>query len=154
MTDKPILDACCGARMFWFDKGDPRVVFQDCRELDTTLCNGQHFVVSPDVMGDFRNMDFPDDSFRLVVFDPPHLRRASQKSWLAKKYGVLTGDWENDLRKGFAECMRVLKPRGVLIFKWSEGQIKLKDVLKLFPERPLFGNRCGKTAVWLVWMKD
>ncbi len=25
---KPILDACCGGKMFYFDKNDPRVLFQ------------------------------------------------------------------------------------------------------------------------------
>nr|DAP26791.1 MAG TPA: hypothetical protein [Caudoviricetes sp.] len=151
--DKPILDACCGARMFWFDKENPRVVFQDCRTVDDTLCDGRRLEVKPDVVGDFRYMIFPDDSFRLVVFDPPHLRRVGKTSWLAKKYGVLTDDWKDDLRKGFAECMRVLESRGVLIFKWNEEQISITDVLKLFPQQPLFGNRRGKT-VWLVWMKD
>ena len=27
-----ILDACCGSRMFWFDKQNPDVVFADNRE--------------------------------------------------------------------------------------------------------------------------
>lgn len=26
---KPIIDVCCGSRMFWFDKQDPAVVFMD-----------------------------------------------------------------------------------------------------------------------------
>ncbi len=34
----PILDACCGGKMFYFDKNDPRVLFQDIREVETTLC--------------------------------------------------------------------------------------------------------------------
>lgn len=33
---KPILDACCGARMFYFDKEDKRIVFQDIRELSVS----------------------------------------------------------------------------------------------------------------------
>nr|DAF68779.1 MAG TPA: putative AdoMet-dependent methyltransferase [Caudoviricetes sp.] len=28
---KPILDMCCGSRMFWFDRQDNRVVFSDIR---------------------------------------------------------------------------------------------------------------------------
>ena len=32
ITDgKPILDACCGSRMFWFDKDNPFVEFMDIR---------------------------------------------------------------------------------------------------------------------------
>ena len=48
--------------------------------------------------------------------------------------------------------MRVLKKYGVLIFKWSEHQISTADVLKIIPEKPLFGNRRGKT-IWMVFMK-
>ena len=40
----------------------------------------------------------------------------------------------------------------VLVFKWSDNQIKLKKILELFPERPLFGNQNNKTH-WLVFMK-
>ena len=29
--DKPILDACCGGKMFYFDKHDPRVLFHSER---------------------------------------------------------------------------------------------------------------------------
>ena len=31
MEDKKILDACCGSRMFWFDKNNPDVLFIDKR---------------------------------------------------------------------------------------------------------------------------
>lgn len=41
-----ILDACCGGRMFWFDKAHPDAVYMDNRRLDTITSNGQHFVVS------------------------------------------------------------------------------------------------------------
>ena len=33
-----ILDACCGGKMFYFDKSDERVLFQDIRSFETTLC--------------------------------------------------------------------------------------------------------------------
>ena len=49
-----ILDACCGSRMFWFDKENPDVVFADNRELETTLCDGRKLVIKPDVKMDFR----------------------------------------------------------------------------------------------------
>ena len=29
--DKIILDACCGSRMFWFDKNNPAALFVDIR---------------------------------------------------------------------------------------------------------------------------
>ena len=60
-------------------------------------------------------------------FDLPHLLKAGDNSWLAKKYGKLTDEWEIDIKQGFDECMRVLKPNGTLIFKWNEQQIKLRE---------------------------
>ena len=70
---KPILDVCCGSKMFYFDKNNPNVVFMDCRELEDTLCDGRKLEIKPDIIGDFRNIPFPDNTFHLVVFDPPHL---------------------------------------------------------------------------------
>ena len=147
-----ILDACCGSKMFWFDTSRHATVFMDNRELDTELCDGRRLVIKPDVVADFRDMPFPDETFALVVFDPPHLVSAGAKSWLALKYGVLGKDWREDLRKGFAECFRVLKPDGVLVFKWSEYQVPLKDILALTDEKPLFGERRGKTH-WMIFIK-
>lgn len=148
-----VLDACCGGRAFWFDKADKRALFVDNRTVETTLCDGRRFVVAPDMIADFRELPFPDASFPLVVFDPPHLRQAGTDSWLRVKYGILGLDWRDDLRRGFAECFRVLKPSGTLIFKWSETQIITSDVLPLAePYRPLFGNRRGK-AMWVVFQK-
>ena len=150
---KPILDACCGSRMFWFDKKNPNVVFMDNRELEAKLCDGRTLEIAPDIVGDFRNMPFADNSFYLVVFDPPHLIHAGESSWLAKKYGKLDEKmWRNDLRQGFKECMRVLKPNGTLVFKWNEDQISVGECALCFGEEPLFGFRRGKT-VFLVFMK-
>lgn len=149
-----ILDACCGSRMFYFDKTNPNVTFMDIRELKDTLCDGRKLEIKPDIIGDFRNMPFENNIFDLVVFDPPHLIRAGKNSWLAKKYGMLDFDnWENDLSDGFNECMRVLKPSGTLIFKWNEQQIKLKEVLKCFGQNPLFGDKRSKTH-WLIFIKE
>ncbi len=151
---KPILDACCGSRMFWFDRECPGVTFMDCREEEHTLCDGRSLKIHPDVVGDFRQMPFPDASYRLVVFDPPHLLQAGAESWLAKKYGKLNREtWREDIRQGFAECFRVLEPGGFLIFKWCEEQVKLSEVLRLAPCRPLFGHRRSKTH-FVVFTKE
>lgn len=45
-TYKPILDACCGGKMFYFDKNDSRVLFQDIRDVETTLCDGNTYLGS------------------------------------------------------------------------------------------------------------
>lgn len=150
---KRILDACCGSRMFWFDKQNEDVVYMDNRELEDTLCDGRKLIVSPDLTADFRDMPFVDESFYLVVFDPPHLMKVGDESWLAKKYGKLNESWQGDIKAGFQECLRVLKPNGTLIFKWNEEQIKTSEVIKAIGHKPLFGNRRAKTH-WLVFMKS
>ncbi|MFB5518887.1 class I SAM-dependent methyltransferase [Enterococcus casseliflavus] len=149
---KKILDACCGSRMFWFDKQNPNVTFMDIRRHYEELETGHVIDVNPDIVGDFRDMPFESDTFDMVVFDPPHLIHAGDNSWLAKKYGKLDELWPEDIRQGFAECMRVLKPNGSLIFKWNEDQISLQEVLAAIGEQPLFGNKRSKTH-WLVFMK-
>lgn len=151
MTPK-ILDACCGSRMFWFDKQNPYTTYMDIRKEYEELPTGHVIDVNPDIIGDFRDMPFPDNEFDLVVFDPPHLKRAGDNSWLAKKYGRLDELWPYDINQGFSECMRVLKPAGTLIFKWNEDQIPLDEVLEAIGERPLFGNNRSKTH-WLVFVK-
>lgn len=152
-TNKKILDVCCGSKMFWFDKTNENTVYMDNRTLETTLCDGRNLVVEPDIVADFRNIPFQDQSFKLVVFDPPHLIHAGENSWLAKKYGVLDiNTWKEDLKQGFQECMRVLEDYGILIFKWSDEQIPFREVLKAIDYKPLFGDKRGKTR-WVVFMK-
>ncbi len=150
--DKLILDACCGSKMFWFDKENPYTVFMDNRQLEDTLCDGRKLIINPDVAADFKNIPYADRSFKLVVFDPPHLIQGGATSWLVKKYGKLPKEWPAELKQGFDECMRVLDDYGVLIFKWNEEQIKLSEILKAIRYKPLFGNKRAKTH-WLVFMK-
>lgn len=149
---RPILDACCGSRMFWFDKDNPFVDFMDIRFEECTLSDGQLCIVHPNIIGNFTSMPFPNKSFKLVVFDPPHLVWAGRTANLYKKYGKLDTNWKTELAKGFNECFRVLDDYGVLILKWSECQLKLKSVLKLVDREPLFGHRRGKT-IWVAFMK-
>lgn len=157
-----ILDPCCGSRMWWFDRDHPDVLYGDRRAETVTVTDRSHredgqrsIQVHPDMLMDFRALPFPDGAFKLVAFDPPHLVRAGPKSWLAAKYGKLGKDWQEDMRKGFAECFRVLATDGVLVFKWNEVQVRVADVLALTPHRPLFGHTSGKKANthWMVFMK-
>ncbi len=139
--------------MFWFKKNNENTVYMDIRELEDTLCDGRKLVIKPDVMGDFKDIPYADNSFKLAVFDPPHLIRAGENSWLAKKYGKLNIDtWPQEIKQGFDECMRVLEPYGLLVFKWNEDQIKLRDVIKAINYTPLFGDKRSKTH-WMVFMK-
>jgi SAM-dependent methyltransferase len=158
-----VLDPCCGSRMMWFDRNHPDVVFGDRRSEVITITDRSHgnasgtriLRIEPDAVFDFRELPYQDGAFKLVAFDPPHLVRAGPRSWLAAKYGKLGQDWRDDLRSGFAECFRVLATDGVLVFKWNETQIKLREVLALTMHQPLFGNTSGKNAGthWMVFMK-
>lgn len=160
---KRVLDPCCGSRMMWFDRQNPDVVFGDRRTETLTVTDNSRgnasglrtIRIEPDTTLDFRALPYPDGSFKLVAFDPPHLVQAGPRSWLAAKYGKLSDNWRDDLRQGFSECFRVLDGDGVLVFKWNETQVKLSEVLALTPHEPLFGNTSGKRAGthWLVFMK-
>jgi len=158
----PVLDATCGSRAMWFDKADKRAVFFDRRDEDLPLPkgkawpNGGTLRVRPDVQGDFRKMPFPDESFRLVVFDPPHMMKTEDGSNICKFYGRLLPDWEGDLAAAFGECFRVLKDNGVLVFKWCSIEIPVVRVIALAPIPPLFGHTSGKRQQthWMTFLKQ
>ena len=146
----------------WFDRQNPLVEFGDIRAETLTVTDRSHkkdgtrtLQIAPDTRVDFRSMPYADGTFRLIAFDPPHLVRAGPKSWLAAKYGKLGNDWRDDLRRGFAECFRVLASEGVLIFKWNETQVPLREVLSLTQVKPLFGHTSGRKGHthWITFMK-
>lgn len=92
--------------MFYFDKNDPDVLFQDIRQIETTLCDGRKFTVKPDIIADFTSMPYPDESFRMVVFDPPHLKysgsKKEAKNWQMVKYGFIPAHgWKELLQRDF-----------------------------------------------------
>jgi hypothetical protein len=152
----PILDMCCGSRMFWFDKNDSRAVFSDIRAEEHTLCDGRKLVIRPDLIADFRALPFADSSFHVVVFDPPHLERVGDSAWMGKKYGRLNKDsWRDDIRAGFIEAFRVLRQNGTLIFKWNETQIPVSQIIALTDVKPIIWQRTGKNdkTHWIIFLK-
>lgn len=147
-----ILDACCGSQLFYFDKSRDDIITMDIRKEKYEI-HGKKVNVSPNIVGDFRNMPFENETFHHVIFDPPHLKSPGKNSIMYAQYGGLDRNtWEEDLSKGFSECWRVLKPNGTLVFKWSDHDAGVGDVLKLFEEKPIYGHRRGKT-VWVVFVK-
>lgn len=161
MEKQKILDMTCGSKTIWFNKNHPAAIYFDKRRESMELYFGRartslhQLNVDPDVIGDFTALPFKNESFSLVVFDPPHLTGAKETAWLVKKYGKLDENWPKMLHDGFAEGMRVLKPDGVLIFKWSEYDIPAVDVWKAIGQKPLFGHHSGKksTTFWGCFMK-
>ena len=162
MAEKFILDATCGSRSIWFIKNQENTIYMDARQEEhyqewksTNRDSVRSCIVAPDVVADFTNMPFQDESFDLVVFDPPHLVKVAENAWTKKKYGKLPEQWQDLIHDGFWECMRVLRDRGTLVFKWSETQISTRDVINAIDKEPLFGHRSGKkmNTHWLCFMK-
>jgi SAM-dependent methyltransferase len=160
MTKKVVLDVTAGLRSMWFDKNNPIAVFLDKdndvvlerRRVDYQKMRGmlgrprkiKGRITNATVVGDFRHLEFADETFQLVVFDPPHLQYLKESSLFGKRYGQMEAEtWPADLHAAFREMWRVLKPYGVLIFKWNDHDIPFKQVLRLAPERPLFGQISG-----------
>jgi len=156
MSELSILDMCCGSRIFWIDKQDDRAVFTDRREEQHVLCDGRTLQISPDIIADFRALPFADNTFAQVVFDPPHLDRVGENAWMKKKYCALDKKtWPDDIRAGFAEAFRVLRPHGTLIFKWNETQIPVSKVIALTDQKPTIWQRTGKSdkTHWILFLK-
>ena len=166
LMEKLILDVTCGDRTIWFQKHEPHTIYCDKRREEfegdfgkTLRADGKqkhrHLVINPDILCDFTDLPFDDESFSLVVFDPPHIENLSPNAWMRKSYGSLDGDWKPMIRKGFQECMRVLKIGGVLVFKWSDISISTRDIINVIGQNPLFGHRSGKkmNTHWMCFMK-
>ena len=164
-NDKFIMDAGCGGRFMWDNKDHPNTLYIDNRtEPKGINPHRPNFEVRPDKVMDWRSLDMPNKSFKLILWDPPHSKSLGKTSRMRLTYGSLGPEtWANDLSKGFKELWRVLDDYGTLVFKWNQSEIKLKDVLALFPVRPLFGDRgsakfcknkkTDSNTRWSVFMK-
>ena len=154
---KTVLDACCGGRFMWFDKQHPNALYIDIREVDEgTSTHRPKFCVKPDLIEDYRDLSFNDESFELIVWDIPH-KLKKDTGQISLKYGFLGENWEEDTAQGFREVWRSLKPSGVLVFKWNDLDVKVSEMLKLFPVQPLFGTRSKKgvnNTYWILFKKE
>jgi hypothetical protein len=130
---KWIIDLCCGGRHFWIDKECRESVFMDIRSVDQGAISIQpNWSVKPDLIGDYTDIPFNDDSFRLVIWDIPH-KIKSDSGIINLKYGSLGENWKSDLERGFTEINRILEDRGILIFKFNDLDIPFKEILSAFP---------------------
>jgi len=154
--NKYILDVCCGGKHFWFDQNQENTIFMDIRTAPKGIIEQQpNWNCTPDIVASFTDIPFDDETFHLVVFDPPHVV-TDGNGIITTKYGKLTKEWEQELVAGFKECMRVLKPQGVLQFKFNDVSININDLLGLFPNKPLFGTKTKKgtnNTFWFTYMK-
>lgn len=161
-----ILDATCGMKSIWYQKNHPFVTFMDVRKgnfmrKQTEGCkkiNDRIHRVNPDIVSDWQNIPFEDNHFDMVIFDPPHLivDRNKKPPAMANQYGFLYSDnWKQIISNGLKEIFRVLKPEGILIFKWCDTTKPISELLFLFPYQPLFGTRTGTSnhTHWIVFLK-
>jgi SAM-dependent methyltransferase len=150
-----ILDACCGGRMWWWDKAHPLATYMDISERPKgSVDHRPNWECRPDTIGDFRSMPFADESFQLVLFDPPHIVRPNPSGRIVATFGALSPETEqDDLRRGFAECWRVLVAGGTLVFKWGAGSID--RVKPHFPASPIVATRSprGGQTRWFIFYK-
>lgn len=165
IKDKKILDVTCGGRSIWFNKQHPLCLYCDKREVEYEQEFGKaqpstrHIRVHPDMLADFTDLPFEDNTFNLVVFDPPHIvSEKGNNRWLTKAYGHYESKEQalNSVRGGVRECMRVLKPYGTLILKWAETSIPTPEIIEAIGYEPLFGHKSGKKlgTNWLCFMKE
>jgi len=155
-----ILDATCGEKEMWFIKNHPCVTFMDKRKGKYTYssmkCTPHTVIVDPDVVSEWKDAPFPDETFDLILFDPPHIVQESKKGVMVNKYTQLNpDDWNIVLKEGIDKLFRILKEDGIFILKWDECSRKIDHVLKLFPYPPLFGTHTGlnNKNLWIVFLK-
>jgi hypothetical protein len=166
MTDKQILDATCGGRSIWHPKNKDRkdTLYIDKREKQPgfTGQEGRTLSIEPDEVQDFRNLPYEDETFKLVIFDPPHVIKENGmknlSGYVEKSYGALDAEtWQHDLKQGFEELFRVLETGGTLVFKFADNAADFKEVLDLAPVDPLLGTMTKKTSScenrWFVFQK-
>ena len=96
-----ILDVTCGDRTIWFQKNEPHTIYCDKRREEWDGMFGKvlnkqgkqkrrHLVIDPDIQCDFTDLPFPDNSFSLVVFDPPISRTYPRTHGCGKATDLLT----------------------------------------------------------------
>lgn len=166
MGSEAILDATCGGRSIWHASNKYRedTLYIDNRKEDPGFHGqeGRTYSVQPDQVEDFRDLPFDDESFKLVIFDPPHIVKEngmeSISGHIEKKYGALHAEtWQSDLKKGFEELFRVLEEGGTLVFKFADNHIDFQDILDLAPVDPLVGTMTKKSSScenrWFVFQK-
>lgn len=165
-----ILDATCGTKSMWFVKNHPLVTYIDKRSGNFLYWNKSKaektvVKINPDIVADWtKRLPFDDDSFDMIVFDPPHIIKNEESENPIKMevyYSFLPkSKWKSIIKNGVAELFRVLKPQGVFVFKWAETHADIDDIIRLFPYPPIFGNHTKElnkakndSVHWLIFLK-
>jgi hypothetical protein len=149
----------------WLNKHHPNAVYIDLRKAPKGhIQNGfnPNHEVMPDILMDFRNLAFPDKTFKLIYFDPPHLSTLTETSIMRKKFGILNAEtYQYDLKHAFRELWRVLADEGTLLVKWNDIEIPYKNLLSFSHVPPLVQNitagqkalKDGHRSYWFSFFK-
>jgi SAM-dependent methyltransferase len=111
LPEPHILDATVNDRRIW-GRGKSRYKYIGM-DIDPE--------VKPDVVGDNTDMPFEDESFDIIVYDPPHVPN-QRKSMFARPYGTGIksgpgGSMSHTYPPFLAEARRVLRHEGFLLVK-------------------------------------
>jgi len=123
-----ILDACCGGKSMYHSLNNQftqdEIVYIDIRK-GTFTCPYKGTiaaVIKPTILADCKHLPFRDNTFRLIIFDPPHLSTL-WKSDLEARYGSIdVANFRLMLRAVNEEFYRVLKIQGILLTKTLDRQ--------------------------------
>lgn len=145
-----ILDMTAGGRNIWLDKFCPDAVFVDHR-----------VAMNPDVVADSTCLPFDNESFDLIVFDPPH-GNFGVGSNQSRLYGSYTlSEIREFMRGAAAEAHRVGRAEALMAFKWCNHDMRHDWALAILDPwwRALFGHvvsirsRHASTSQWFMLSK-
>ena len=112
-----VLDVTANERRMWKGVGWPNVTFSD---IDPTM--------SPDIVGDFRDLPVENASYDIIVFDPPHLPIAAASPQSDQRfsgnYGLGHSLHADNISAYFppflAEAHRILRKEGLIFAKLKD----------------------------------
>lgn len=99
------------------------VLWRKCPELNVT---GSDLTTVPERPYDFRNLPYEDNSFDVVVLDPPYIHSGKGKHITEKNYrgstikGLSISDIWKLYEQGMAEACRIVRPGGRILVKTQD----------------------------------
>lgn len=121
-----VLDPTYGQGTWWKRWQPDTLVASDLHPRPSAPCR----------RADFTALPHPDATFDVVAFDPPYKLNGTPTPTVDDRYGVgVSTRWQDRhalIREGITECIRVLKPKGVLLVKCQDqvcsGQVRWQTI--------------------------